>query len=424
MAKFVIFLPLHHYLLVASDTQPLLGNIWIDIGVLAMMLLVSAFFSASETAITSLDNLKLRAMIQEQGDPRRIFTLVLQNRTRFITTILIGNNMVNNFSAILTSNVFAIWLGPAGLGVATAVATFLILVFGEITPKSLAISNPVPYFKFGVPPIYGISRVLSWLGMVQLMENIAQWAIRLVQGNTVPQGESLQDLQLMIEILGGKGKLDIYKHQLLNKALMLDSLSARDVVKPRIEMRTISHEATAPELVRLCLETGYSRVPVQEESKDRIVGIVHLKKALQALTVTPQSGDLGSLAVDGGEQEDNLPAPFGSESGGVRVVHPPVTAIMDPPVYVPETKRVADLLKEMLQQRLHMTIVVDEYGGTVGLLTLEDILEELVGEIYDESDFPSRRHGGKFSGVTTDPKHRQPRRDDRSLPNSPGPRHL
>lgn len=392
-----------------------------------MMLAVSAFFSASETAITSLDNLKLRAIIQEQGDPRRIFTLVLQNRARFITTILIGNNMVNNFSAILTSNVFAIWLGPAGLGVATAVATFLILVFGEITPKSLAISNPVPYFKFGVPPIYGISRVLSWLGMVQLMENIAQWAIRVVQGNTVPQGESLQDLQLMIEILGGKGKLDIYKHQLLNKALMLDSLSARDVVKPRIEMRTISHEATVPELVRLCLETGYSRVPVQEDSKDRIVGIVHLKKALQALTVTPHQGDLGILGMDGGEQEHNLPAPFGSEPVEVNqeAVHPPVTAIMDPPVYVPETKRVADLLKEMLQQRLHMTIVVDEYGGTVGLLTLEDILEELVGEIYDESDFPSRRHGGKnFTVPTESSDRRYPRRDDQILPNSPGPRHL
>ncbi|WP_233258416.1 hemolysin family protein [[Phormidium] sp. ETS-05] len=423
----MIFLPLHHYLLVTSDTQPLLGNIWIDIGVLAMMLLVSAFFSASETAITSLDNLKLRAIIQEQGDPRRFFTLVLQNRARFITTILIGNNMVNNFSAILTSNVFAIWLGPAGLGVATAVVTFLILVFGEITPKSLAISNPVPYFKFGVPLIHGISRVLSWLGMVQLMENIAQWAIRVVQGNTVPQGESLQDLQLMIEILGGKGKLDIYKHQLLNKALMLDNLSARDVVKPRIEMRTISHEATVPELVRLCLETGYSRVPVQEDSKDRIVGIVHLKKALQALTVTHQQGELGILGMDGGEQEHNLPAPFGSEPVEVNrlAVHPPVTAIMDPPVYVPETKRVADLLKEMLQQRLHMTIVVDEYGGTVGLLTLEDILEELVGEIYDESDFPSRRHGGKNFTVPTEPKHRPTRRDDRILPSSiPGNRHL
>ena len=180
------------------------------------------------------------------------------------------------------------------------------------------------------------------------------------QGKTAQQGESLIDLQLMIEILGGKGKLDLHKHQLLNKALMLDQLMAKDVVKPRIEMRTISHEASLQDLVNLCLETGYSRIPVQEESKDQIVGIVHLKRALQKLRSLPKEARSQVL----------------------------VTEVITPPVYIPETKRVANLLKEMLQQRLHIAIVVDEYGGTVGLVTLEDILEELVGEIYDESDFP------------------------------------
>jgi CBS domain containing-hemolysin-like protein len=178
----------------------------------------------------------------------------------------------------------------------------------------------------------------------------------------VQQGESVQDLQLLIEILGGKGHLDLDKHQLLNKALMLDKLSAREVVKPRIDMRTISREATLQELIDLCLETGYSRIPVQEESKDEIVGIVYLKRALQQLNLLKQEGRANGS----------------------------VTEAMDPPVYVPDTKRVADLLKEMLQSRIHIAIVVDEYGGTVGLVTLEDILEELVGEIYDESDFPSR----------------------------------
>jgi CBS domain containing-hemolysin-like protein len=362
------------YLLAASEIRPLLGNIWIDLGVLVLMVTCSAFFSGSETAITALDNLKLRALIKEQGDPKRIFTLVLHKRSRFITTLLIGNNLVNNFSAILTSNLFAIWIGPAGLGVATAAITLLLLIFGEITPKSLAINNVIPYFKLAVPPIYGLSRLLSAFGIVQFLEKITQTIINLVQSNAVQQGESVKDLQLMIEILGGKGHLDLYKHRLLNKALMLDSLSAREVVKPRIEMRTISHQATVQDLVNLCLETGYSRIPVQEESKDQIVGVVHLKQALPYLgnwqTETPQS-DRAST----------------SSTLGTSV---PVTELMDPPVYVPETKRVADLLKEMLQQRVHIAIVVDEYGGTVGLVTLEDILEELVGEIYDESDFPLR----------------------------------
>lgn len=371
--------PIQFYFLAASEIRPLLGNLWIDLGVLILMLALSAFFSGSETAITALDNLKLRSLIKEEGDPRRIFTLVLHQRSRFITTLLIGNNLINNFSAILTSNLFAIWLGPAGLGLATACITFLLLIFGEITPKSLAINNVIPYFKLAVPPIYGLSRLLSALGIVQFLEKITQTIINLIQSNTVQEGESVKDLQLMIELLGGRGQLDLYKHRLLNKALMLDSLSAKEVVKPRVEMRTISHKATVQDLVNLCLETGYSRIPVQEESKDRIVGMVHLKRALPYL---------GNWQTESGKSDREI-------SAGATLQ---ITEVMDPPVYVPETKRVADLLKEMLQQRLHMAIVVDEYGGTVGLVTLEDILEELVGEIYDESDFPGRDRQKSKSG--------------------------
>ena len=360
----MIFLPLSFplYFLAASELSPLLGNVGLDITVLVLMLVLSAIFSGSETAITALDNLKLRSLIKDQGDPSGIFRLVLEKRSRFITTLLVGNNLVNNFSAILTSNLFALWLGSAGLGVATAVVTVLVLIFGEITPKSLAINNVLPVFRLIVRPIYWLSRILDFFGIIYLMEKIAQTAIRFFQEGVVQEGESLKDLKLLIEVLGGKGKLDLDKHQLLSKALMLDSLNVRDLVKPRIEMRTISHEETLQNLVNFCLETGYSRIPVQEESKDQIVGIVHLKRALQQLTLAQKEGRSPVL----------------------------VPEAMDPPVYVPDTKRVANLLKEMLQQRLHIAIVVDEYGGTVGLVTLEDILEELVGEIYDESDFPSR----------------------------------
>lgn len=349
-----------HLYLAITEVSPLLGSVWYDLAVLLLMLILSAAFSGSETAITALDNLKLRAFIREEGDASGIFKLVLENRARFITTLLVGNNLVNNFSAILTSNLFAIWLGNAGLGVATAIVTFLILIFGEITPKSWAINNVMTVFKGIVRPIYWLSIALG--PIIYLFENIAQWVIRLVQGGSGPQAVSLQELQLMIEMLGGRGQLDLYKHQLLNKALMLDQLRAREVVKPRIEMRTISHEASLQDVVNFCLETGYSRIPVQEESKDQIVGVIHLKGALQALTVLRQQGMTNGL----------------------------VSEAMDRPMYVPETKRVADLLKEMLQQHFHLAIVVDEYGGTVGLVTLEDILEELVGEIYDESDFPLR----------------------------------
>ena len=341
--------------LVVSASKPLLGDIRLDLAILVLLLLLSAIFSGSETAITAVDNLKLRALIKEEGDPQQLYRRVLEKRARYITTILVGNNLVNNFAAILTSNIFVFWLGGVGLGVATAVITIFLLIFGEITPKSLAVNNSLAVFRVVIRPINFLSTVLS--PVVIAFEWVAQFFIRLFQGNAEQPGESVADLQLMIEVLGGKGQLDGHKRQLLNRALMLDQLSVKQVVKPRIEMRTISHESTLQDLIDLCLETGYSRIPVQEDSKDEIVGIIHLKQAIKNLRR------------------------FGNQ---------PVSEAMDNPAYVPETKKVADLLKEMLRDRLQLVIIVDEYGGTVGLVTLEDIIEELVGEIYDETDFPTR----------------------------------
>lgn len=343
-----------------AEPRPLLGEVWLDLAVLVVMLCLSAFFSGSETAITAFDNLKLEGLIKRQGDPQGIFKLVLKNRTRFIMTLLLGNNLVNNFAAIITSNLFAIWLGNAGLGVATAVVTIVVLIFAEITPKSLAILNVRSAFMFVVRPIYVLSRILSFFGIIYIFESITSKTIQLFEGKqdkNSPTSETLTELQLMIEILGGKGKLDLQRRRILGNALLLDTMMVKDVVKPRIEMQTIAHDASLQDLIDLCLETGYSRIPVQEQSKDDIIGIVHLKQALKYL----------SQATSDDEKI--------------------VCAAMDTPVYIPETKRVADLMKEMLQQRLHIAIVVDEYGGTVGLVTLEDLLEELVGEIYDESDF-------------------------------------
>lgn len=356
-------LPYSTVVVALAEPRPLLGEVWLDLLVLVVMLMLSAFFAGSETAITAFDNLKLRGLIKRQGDPGGVFSLVLENRSRFITTLLLGNNLVNNFSAILTSNLFAIWLGNAGLGIATAVVTVVVLIVGEITPKSLAILNVKSTFMSVVRPIFLLSKLLSSLGIIYVFETITQKTIDLFQSwfldesqKGAQSGESVNDLQLMIEILGGKGKLDFNKHKMLNQALMLDRLMAKDVVKPRIEMRTIDCHADLQTLVDFCLDTGFSRIPVQEDSKDQIVGIIHIKQAVQALRV------------------QEFPPPS-------------VAQVMDHPVYVPETKRVADLLKDMLQQRFHLAIVVDEYGGTVGLVTLEDILEELVGEIYDESDY-------------------------------------
>lgn len=349
-----VFSPTAPLLRVAAEA-PVLGDVRLDLSVLVLLLGLSAFFSGSETAITALDNLKLRSLMKEQGDPRGIFSLVLERRARFITTLLVGNTLVNNLAAILTSNLFILWFGRAGVGLSTAVVTVLVLLFGEITPKSLAINHSMPIFRVVVRPIYWLSVALG--PIILAFESVVQRMVRSLQGANPPSSESVEDLQVMIDILGGKGQLDLQKRQLLHKTLKLDALSVREVVKPRTEMCTISHEASLQELIDLCLETGFSRIPVQGESKDEIVGLIHLKRAMHHLKF--QGNDRVSL-------------------------------VMDAPTFTPETKRVADLLKELLQKRLHLIIVVDEYGGTVGLVTLEDVLEELVGDIYDESDVPRR----------------------------------
>ena len=332
------------------------STVFRDILGLVILLGISALCSASETAITSLDNFKLRSLIQERGDKGGIFMMVIEKRSRFISTLLITNNIVNIGATVLTTNIFLLWLGESGLGISTALMTVLVLVFGEITPKLIAVNNAFPIFKIVVKPIYFLSILMT--PVLLFFDSISQWAIRMLRvNNQNPEGESMQDLQLLIDVLSHKGHLDTEKGEILNKALALDRLSARSVVKSRLDMQTVSHDANLEDVISFCLDTGFSRVPVQEDSKDQIVGIITLKMALQHLKI----------------------------HGNVLV-----TEAMVEPAYIPETKRVADLLKEMLKQQLHLAIVVDEYGGTVGLVTLEDVLEELVGEIYDESDAPRR----------------------------------
>jgi len=319
---------------------------------LAVLLLVSAFCSGAETAITAMDNLRLESLIEDKGDPQGFYRLVQQQRSQLITSLLLVNNFVNIGIAALATTISIELLGsPLGGLVATLPTTILVLLIGEVAPKSLAVSHPLAVFRWVVRPVYALAVLLRPL--THAFECLVGRLFHLLELSPLTSTTSLKDLELLIDVLGQRGLLDWQKRRLFRGALALDGLRARDVAKPRVKMETISHDKTLQDVVKLCLETGYSRIPVQGESKDEIVGVIHLKQALRHL-----------------EQEGNVE----------------VTKAMSPPFFVPETKRVSLLLKEMLRSRQHLGIVVDEFGGTSGLITLEDILEELVGEIYDESD--------------------------------------
>jgi len=319
---------------------------------LAVLLLVSAFCSGAETAITAMDNLRLESLIEDKGDPQGFYRLVQQQRSQLITSLLLVNNLVNVGIAALATTISIELLGsPLGGLVATLPTTILVLLIGEVAPKSLAVSHPLAVFRWVVGPVYALAVLLRPL--THAFEWLVGRLFHLLELSPLTSTTSLKDLELLIDVLGQRGLLDWQKRRLFRGALALDGLRARDVAKHRVKMETISHDKTLQDVVKLCLETGYSRIPVQGESKDEIVGVIHLKQALRHL-----------------EQEGNVE----------------VTKAMSPPFFVPETKRVSLLLKEMLRSRQHLGIVVDEFGGTSGLITLEDILEELVGEIYDESD--------------------------------------
>jgi putative hemolysin len=319
---------------------------------LAVLLLVSAFCSGAETAITAMDNLRLESLIEDKGDPQGFYRLVQQQRSQLITSLLLVNNFLNIGIAALATTISIELLGsPLGGLVATLPTTILVLLIGEVAPKSLAVSHPLAVFRWVVRPVYALAVLLRPL--THAFEWLVGRLFHLLELSPLTSTTSLKDLELLIDVLGQRGLLDWQKRRLFRGALALDGLRARDVAKPRVKMETISHDKTLQDVVKLCLETGYSRIPVQGESKDEIVGVIHLKQALRHL-----------------EQEGNVE----------------VTKAMSPPFFVPETKRVSLLLKEMLRSRQHLGIVVDEFGGTSGLITLEDILEELVGEIYDESD--------------------------------------
>lgn len=316
-----------------------------------LCVLLSAGFAGAESAITATDALKLQSLIEEEGE-LPIYRLAQTQRTRFIAALLVGNNIVNIGSAAIATSLFIHVLGDSlGPLAATAFTTVLVLVFGEILPKTVAVSNPLPIFKAIVRPVHWLAQVLG--PIVMLFEWLVQFVMRRLAVSTTRSTGSVRDLALLVDILGREGQLDWQKRRLFQGVLALDRLKTRDVAVPRVKMETIDKDSTLQDVVDLCLASGYSRIPVQEESKDEITGIIHLKQAVRLL----------------------------KEKGNVCV-----TEAMRSPYFVPDSQRVAPLLKTMLRTRQHIAIVVDEFGGTLGLLTLEDLLEELVGEIYDESD--------------------------------------
>ena len=320
--------------------------------IIAMLACVigSAYFSATETAFSSLNKTRIKTLA-EDGHKRAKLVLKLSNDyDRLISTILIGNNIVNILAASLGTLMFVKLLGEdIGATVSTVVVTVVVLIFGEISPKSIAKDFPEKFAMFSAPIIQFLIWILTPLNFLfWLWKKFLSLFLKKKDDEKLSQAELL----MFVEEVQEGGSIDTNEGHLLRNAIEFGDLKAEDILTHRVDLEALPVDATPEEVAEQFENSKFSRLPVYKEDIDHIVGILHLKDFYGINGITTQ----------------------------------PISEIMTPPLFIHRTEKISDLLKQLQTTKSHMAVVVDEYGGTLGIVTMEDILEELVGEIWDEHD--------------------------------------
>lgn len=317
---------------------------------LAVLLFLSGLFSSAETALYSISRAKARHLAKEPGKANALIKRMKKDPHRLLSTILIGNNIVNvAASAIATSITLQLFANYA-IGLATFVMTSLILVFGEVFPKSLATRNNVLIARLTIFPIYWFSIIC--FPIVLLLDFIPKLTGRMKRTPSVTEAE----LMSFVEVVREEGEINEEEHQLIHNIFEFDDTNASEIMTPRADMFVI--DAHEPLDMSSIAESGFTRIPVIENTIDNVVGILNVKDLLAHLSKSQTPPD--------------------------------VVQVMRPPYFVPEHKKLDSLMRQFKKRKTHMAIVVDEHGGVAGLITLEDAIEEIVGEIRDETDKEER----------------------------------
>jgi CBS domain containing-hemolysin-like protein len=315
-----------------------------------LCLALSAFFSASEVALISVTRAKVRTLVNEGRRGAETLAVLKEDPNRFLITILIGNNIVNVAAASIATAVTISIFGDIGVGIATGVVVILLLVFGEISPKLYAARTAERFALTVAKPIYYLSRVFS-----PIIWGIEKLTRRrdLAEGLSEPSVTE-EEIKEWIDVGKEEGAIEQEEREMLYSVLEFGDTTAREIMTPRIDVALIEDESTLETALHLFNETGFSRIPVYHEQVDNIIGVLNVK-------------DVFSAQLAG---KKNLP----------------ISDLMYDPFFVPETKKIDDLLKELQLRKVQIAIVLDEYSSFVGIITVEDILEELVGDILDEFD--------------------------------------
>lgn len=318
--------------------------------IIAVLLMLSAICSATETAFSSCNRIRLKKLADDGNKSAKKAMNICDNFDKALTAILVGNNVVNISSSSLATVLFTEKFGKGSVGLATLVMTVLVLIFGEILPKSLAKENserfsilmaaPLSVFMFIITPITAI-----FMG-------IKSGVSKLVGNKNSEPSVTEEELKYIIDEIQDEGVLEEQESELVRSALDFDEITISEILVPRVNIEGVELHEDMESIKKRFVQTKFSRLPVYDKDLDHIVGLIH-------------QSDFFEMYLKGKTD---------------------ISLIMNKPLYITENRKISEILKQMQRKKVHMAVVLDQYGGTEGICTLEDIIEELVGEIYDESD--------------------------------------
>ena len=332
-------------------------EIWMEIVVLSLLIGLSAFFSGLEVALVGVRKSKVVQLLNQGEKGAKALYKLKTNPSWMMSSVNLGNNLVNVGSSALATSLAIRLFGNDGLGIAVGVMTFLILVFGEITPKTYCNANSTKIALRYAPVLLGFSYI--FFPVVKFFEIITRGVVKITGSSNEPPPITEDDIRGVIDQGHAEKALEKDEMDLVHGALKFDDTVVRSVMTPRTKMFTLNSKTILFEALHEINQNGYSRIPIYGSSPDDIVGIVHVRDVLKEFENDNKMKNLEQISRK--------------------------------PVFVSQEKMVSSLLKEMKGRKTHMAIVVDEHGGVEGLVTLEDLIEEIVGEIEDETDIEKPR---------------------------------
>lgn len=353
-------------------------NITLELAIILVLILVNAFFAAAEIALVSASDVRLKLLADQGNRSARRVLAAMEDSTRFLATIQVGITLAGFFtSATAATNLsepLAAFLQPkigtasqtVALILVTVLIAFITLILGELVPKRIAIRHAEEMALFAIGPIRWLGKVAA--PIVKMLSLTTNLLVQLL-GTPVEEADgtvSTEEIKAMVDAGRAGGSVGEQERRIIHGAVELSQITARAIMVPRVQIQYLKITTSLEEAYQVVSDNAHTRLPVCDEDLDSIVGILHVKDLIRPLA-------------------------------GLREHPPSLRELLRPVHYVPETKPAADLLEEMKKNRLHLVIVKDEFGGTSGLVTLEDVLEEIVGEIRDEYDADEEREFRQIS---------------------------